>query len=223
VRVLAAFALVLLLAPLAPAGDVPAPDCPPAGFERAACLLAAARARPRCGPRRFETKLDRLLGRVRRTMRRAERATDRGRLGRVRTLLGRVEHQLAAFDTRAQLLAFRGTLAGPCEAEVAAVLAGLRDTVRSLREGAPPTTTTTTTVGSATTTLASLPGTTVTTATATTTTSTTTVPACGNGRLDPGEQCDGTNLFGRTCQDLGFVGGTLACDHCIFDNRGCHQ
>ena len=63
-----------------------------------------------------------------------------------------------------------------------------------------------------------------TTVTTTSLVTTTTRPAtCGNGTLDRGEQCDGENLFGRTCKTLGFVGGTLRCDSaCIFDNSGCH-
>ena len=135
---------------------------------------------------------------------------EKGRLRPARGTLGRVVRRLEAFDVRSQVLAFRGTLAAPCAADVDAVLTGLRDTANALRDGNATTTTTTT----------AAPATTVTTAT---TTSTTTVPTCGNGRLDPGEECDGTNLFGRTCKDLGFVGGTLACMNCIFDNRGCHE
>jgi hypothetical protein len=44
---------------------------------------------------------------------------------------------------------------------------------------------------------------------------------CGNGGLDPGEQCDGSNLDGQTCQSLGFGGGTLACSNCAFDTSRC--
>jgi hypothetical protein len=45
---------------------------------------------------------------------------------------------------------------------------------------------------------------------------------CGNGTLDAGEQCDGTNLGGATCTSLGFAGGTLACSaQCTFDTSGC--
>jgi hypothetical protein len=36
-------------------------------------------------------------------------------------------------------------------------------------------------------------------------------PACGNGVLNPGEQCDGTNLGSATCAARGFAGGTLTC------------
>jgi hypothetical protein len=48
--------------------------------------------------------------------------------------------------------------------------------------------------------------------------------ACGNGRIDPGEQCDGTNLNGQTCSTLamGFTGGTLRCSSlCAFDTTMC--
>lgn len=47
--------------------------------------------------------------------------------------------------------------------------------------------------------------------------------SCGNGVVDLGEQCDGANLAGETCQRLGFTaGGTLACDaYCGFATGGC--
>lgn len=45
---------------------------------------------------------------------------------------------------------------------------------------------------------------------------------CGNGIIDPGEQCDGGNLGGQTCQSLGFGGGTLGCTNtCLFDTNSC--
>jgi len=45
---------------------------------------------------------------------------------------------------------------------------------------------------------------------------------CGNGVLDPGEQCDGSDLGGETCQSQGFVGGTLSCSaSCAFDTSAC--
>jgi hypothetical protein len=48
-------------------------------------------------------------------------------------------------------------------------------------------------------------------------------PVCGNGVIDDGEQCDGGNLGGFTCVDLGYSGGTLACDPvtCTYDASGC--
>ena len=49
------------------------------------------------------------------------------------------------------------------------------------------------------------------------------VPVCGNGVVDLGEQCDGTELGGITCMDLGYNGGELACDPvtCTYDASGC--
>ncbi len=42
--------------------------------------------------------------------------------------------------------------------------------------------------------------------------------------IDPGEQCEGTDLAGQTCVMLGFLGGALACrPDCIFDVSGCHS
>ena len=48
-------------------------------------------------------------------------------------------------------------------------------------------------------------------------------PVCGNGVVDDGEQCDGGNLGGFSCTDLGYSGGTLACDPitCTYDASGC--
>lgn len=63
-----------------------------------------------------------------------------------------------------------------------------------------------------------------TTTTTTTATTQTTDPAgCGNGVIDPNEQCDGANLNGFTCQTLGNAGGSLGCDPvtCTFDTSMC--
>jgi hypothetical protein len=59
--------------------------------------------------------------------------------------------------------------------------------------------------------------------TTTTPVTTTTIPVtCGNGMLDPGEQCDAAALAGETCVSRGFSGGTLACAaSCTFDVSGC--
>jgi len=46
-------------------------------------------------------------------------------------------------------------------------------------------------------------------------------PSCGNGNIDPGEDCDGANLNGADCQSLGFAGGSLGCTNCIFDTSNC--
>lgn len=45
---------------------------------------------------------------------------------------------------------------------------------------------------------------------------------CGNGIVEPGEECDGANLNGYICTDLGFSGGSLRCtSNCRFDTSGC--
>jgi len=47
-------------------------------------------------------------------------------------------------------------------------------------------------------------------------------PECGNGVLEYGEGCDGTDLGGETCVGLGFTSGTLACAaDCTFDTDEC--
>jgi cysteine-rich repeat protein len=49
-------------------------------------------------------------------------------------------------------------------------------------------------------------------------------PPCGNGFIDGGEQCDGTNLGGQTCEYLtGMQQGSLACVECQLDSQGCHD
>ena len=45
---------------------------------------------------------------------------------------------------------------------------------------------------------------------------------CGNATWDPGEDCDGGDLNGETCQTQGFAGGTLACNgNCTFNTGSC--
>ncbi|HVN83268.1 MAG TPA: DUF1566 domain-containing protein [Candidatus Binatia bacterium] len=47
---------------------------------------------------------------------------------------------------------------------------------------------------------------------------------CGNGMIEAGvgEQCDGSELNGASCQTLGFTGGTLACSGgCQLDTHSC--
>lgn len=34
---------------------------------------------------------------------------------------------------------------------------------------------------------------------------------CGNNQIEENEQCDGSNFNGKTCNSLGFTGGTLSC------------
>jgi len=46
---------------------------------------------------------------------------------------------------------------------------------------------------------------------------------CNNGQINTGEDCDGNNLGGQTCQSLGFSGGTLSCNQstCKFNTSQC--
>lgn len=45
---------------------------------------------------------------------------------------------------------------------------------------------------------------------------------CGNGAIDEGEDCDGTELGGADCAGQGFVDGELACNaDCTFDTTAC--
>ena len=56
----------------------------------------------------------------------------------------------------------------------------------------------------------------------TTTTTTIPDPVCGNDFTEDGEDCDGIDLAGETCQGLGFADGDLACTPgCAFDTSGC--
>jgi hypothetical protein len=49
------------------------------------------------------------------------------------------------------------------------------------------------------------------------------VGMCGDGVIDIGEQCDGVELNGFTCADLGYSSGDLACDPvtCTYDASAC--
>ncbi|MFC1687819.1 hypothetical protein ACFL0L_04540, partial [Patescibacteria group bacterium] len=55
------------------------------------------------------------------------------------------------------------------------------------------------------------------------------VSPCGNGSIDPGEDCDGANLNGQSCVTRGFVTGTLGCypqgsaSECEFDETFCGE
>jgi len=44
---------------------------------------------------------------------------------------------------------------------------------------------------------------------------------CGNGKLEPGERCDGNDFGSDTCVTLGFESGDLACVDCDIDATGC--
>ena len=47
---------------------------------------------------------------------------------------------------------------------------------------------------------------------------------CGNGTIEPGEECDATDLGGATCESVtGLQSGTLACTNtCRYDTSDCH-
>ncbi len=48
------------------------------------------------------------------------------------------------------------------------------------------------------------------------------IPRCGDSIIDPGEDCEGTDLRGETCESLGLGEGTLGCNaNCTFDTSGC--
>ncbi len=45
---------------------------------------------------------------------------------------------------------------------------------------------------------------------------------CGNGLIDPGEQCDPAAVITDTCESLALGAGSLVCDDaCAFDTTGC--
>ncbi len=46
---------------------------------------------------------------------------------------------------------------------------------------------------------------------------------CGNGVIDVGEDCEGIDLGGKSCQSLGFTDGMLLCDAetCTLDTQMC--
>jgi hypothetical protein len=47
-------------------------------------------------------------------------------------------------------------------------------------------------------------------------------PDCGNGLQEQGEDCDGADLGGQSCHDLGFREGTLSCHgDCTLDDSSC--
>ncbi len=47
---------------------------------------------------------------------------------------------------------------------------------------------------------------------------------CGNGQIDEGEECDGTNFGGDSCYARGFEGGTLKCtSSCQIDSSECSE
>ncbi len=204
--VVLAFAL-LVAAPVTAGG----PACPTPGYEGAGCLVERGRVAIGCAPRSLRPRLRAGLGRVGRRIASAGRWTARG-VERMAIL--RLERAAAKLQVLRARLPQERRLPDDCRATIGAALDALAAAVAALASAEPSTTST---VPVATT----LPAPASTSSTTTSTTSTTSA-ACGNGRLDAGEQCDGANLFGRTCATLGFTGGDLACGpDCIFDVRGC--
>lgn len=48
------------------------------------------------------------------------------------------------------------------------------------------------------------------------------IKGCGNEIMETGEQCDGSDLNGETCQSKGYDGGTLSCNaDCTFNTSSC--
>jgi hypothetical protein len=46
-------------------------------------------------------------------------------------------------------------------------------------------------------------------------------PMCGNNMVEPGENCDGTDLDRMSCADFGFGGGMLSCNDCDLNLSDC--
>jgi hypothetical protein len=47
---------------------------------------------------------------------------------------------------------------------------------------------------------------------------------CGDGTINPGEDCDGDNLNGKMCVNFDhYIGGNLVCNQCQFDYFGCKE
>lgn len=44
---------------------------------------------------------------------------------------------------------------------------------------------------------------------------------CGNDIAEPGEDCDGLDLYGQSCSTLGYDEGTLSCEECSFITSEC--
>jgi hypothetical protein len=49
------------------------------------------------------------------------------------------------------------------------------------------------------------------------------IAQCGDSVIEYGEQCEGEDLNGQTCEGLGFSGGILECVNCMFDTSGCTE
>ncbi len=48
-------------------------------------------------------------------------------------------------------------------------------------------------------------------------------PKCGDGKVSPGEECDGNSMAGKSCKTEGYPAGTLKCTkNCKLDISGCY-
>ena len=213
-------AAVLVLALALPTRATPA-TCPGAGFDAVDCDMTLVTATVGCAPRPVRAVVKRVLRRVARGVALAARADGRGEPHVAAVQLARAADRVDALARKLAALRDRSRLADDCARAVAEPVDRLAADLEALRAGPSPTTTLTNPTGSTTTSSTVLGSTTTTT----TSTTTTTEPTCGNGRLDPGEQCDGTNLFGRDCLTLGFHGGgQLMCrPDCLFETRDCRR
>jgi hypothetical protein len=209
VRRVLAVALLVLAAVGRARGVCPADPT----FGTLACGLGEARGAAACVAGRARPAVRRALAAIGRRTGAAQRATGQALAHLAALRLQQASGRVDALRARLSELDGRGRLPAGCAAALDEPLGQLASVIAAMLAG--PSTTTTTT--------ASIPSTTTTTtSTVPSTTTTTTLPNCGNGRLDPGEQCDGTNLFGRDCATLGFTGGTLACrPDCLFDTSHC--
>jgi hypothetical protein len=48
-------------------------------------------------------------------------------------------------------------------------------------------------------------------------------PVCGDGIVEEGEDCDNGVPIEATCETLGFEGGDVGCDYCVFDTTACYE
>ncbi|MBW2701918.1 MAG: hypothetical protein JRF33_13970 [Deltaproteobacteria bacterium] len=46
-------------------------------------------------------------------------------------------------------------------------------------------------------------------------------PVCGDGKIEGSEQCEAALPLGKSCQSLGYAGGTLMCKKCRYDQSKC--
>jgi len=213
---LAVLGLALALVARVAAGQ---PVCPAEGFDAVACDVALVTAAAGCAPRAVKTVVKKMLKRVERRVASARSAAARGEPHGSAVQLAKAADKAAALGTKLQALRERGRLAEDCAQPMASHLEELGADLAALRTG-PATTSTVRRATTTTSTVVIGPATTTTSSTTTTTVST-----CGNGRLDPGEQCDGTNVFGRDCLTLGYHGGgQLMCrPDCLFETRDCRR